>query len=268
MSTRHTTAEQHRRFPVRPVTRLNACIGIALLVAVFAAATNVHAGSRSRKAYKINKKHVEALGGKDTVTALEEIEFHGVVSSRGVDLSFTLWMKRPNKSYMKFDFRGQPIIQAYDGETAWWVNPFIGATQPQVMSEDFAGSVIHWSEFEAPLVNYRKKNCRADYEGTVTLEDNTEAYDIRLRRADGEVWHIFLDTETYLERKRTYPQVIEGETIELTAQFGDYRDVEGIKMPFEIRGEAVDGEPYIMTINSYEAAPDLDDDYFRMPSSD
>jgi hypothetical protein len=161
--------------------------------------------------------------------------------------------------------QGQPIIQAYDGSTAWWINPFVGADEPTEMPSEFAESIKRWTEFEGPLIDYRKKGRRIDYVREEKMESGGTAYHIKLIMENKDAWHVFIDGESYLETMRRYSQSFQGSMMEVTTHFSDYRDVDGVMLPFEIRGDGFDGSPYVMMFDSYETNTDIEDAYFQMP---
>jgi hypothetical protein len=237
-------------------------IAVALLTS--GATAGNYATPKSIKADKIIHRHVEALGGEDNIRALKTLRIHGRLQREGLEFPFTLWLQRPNRSRMDIEVRGRAFIQAYDGVTAWWVNPLLGASEPQAMPEDFARSTKRWVDFEGPLVNYRNKRHDVEYLGEVDTE-NGRAYDIGLAHADGGLWHIYIDTKTHLEVKRTYPETFMGETREVTVFFHGHSVVEGVNLYHVIDGEGIDGARYMMIFDTVEANAAVDDSWFSIP---
>ncbi|MEJ2719926.1 MAG: hypothetical protein P8181_02125 [bacterium] len=244
---------------------------VALVLAVIAVSDAIpgggYASPRSRKAAEIINRHIEALGGIENIKALKTLEIHGRLQRQGLEFPFTLWMRRPNLSRMDIDVRGRTFVQAYDGKTAWWVNPLLGAVEPREMPEEFARSTLRWVDFEGPLVDYRKKRNEVEYLGEVDTE-NGRAHEIELIRSDGDVWHVFIDTGTYLEVKRTYEETFQGETREVVAYFYDYADVEGDNLYHKIDGEAIDGARYTMVFDTVNPNAAVEDAWFGMPESE
>jgi hypothetical protein len=222
------------------------------------------AGSRSRKADKIIKKHIRALGGLKNIEAIDNMQATGYVETEGFEVDFKLWMQRPNRSRIEISIQGFDIVQAYDGETARWINPLAGAGEPKEMPQAFARAMIRWTEFDGPLVNYRKKRHRVGYAGERELDDGRTAYDIELTRANGEEWHIFIDTESYLEVMRTFEQTFEGKTTEVVIHFSDFTEVEGLRTPRVIEGLAITGTPFRMVFVSFNAGVPVDKEFFSI----
>ncbi len=243
-------------------------IGALLIIALALIAPDAIPGNysspRSRKADDIIRRHIEALGGVENIKALHALEIHGRLQRQGLEFPFTLWMQRPNRSRMDIDVRGRTFTQAYDGKTAWWVNPLMGAAEPQKMPEEFARSTMRWVDFEGPLVDYRKKRNEVEYLGDVDT-DGGRAHEIELIRPDGDVWHVFIDADTFLEIKRIYNETFQGETREVTAYFHDHAEIDGVYLYHVIDGEAIDGARYMMIFDTINPNAAVEDAWFSMP---
>ncbi len=219
---------------------------------------------KQKKADEIIRKHVEAIGGMEKIKALKSLSADGVFKQAGLELPFTLWMKRPNRSRMDLEFHGQKFIQAYDGKTAWWVNPLFGAAEPTEMPKEYATPMLRWTDFDGPLVDYQQKRHRVEYEGEEQV-GTARVYKIRLALFNGDVWHVYIDSKTYLEVKRAFQQTYGGRTKDVTTWIRRYATVNGVNVYSVVEGEGLDGSPYTMTFRSFKANPEIDDAKFAKP---
>ncbi|MBP2681741.1 MAG: conserved hypothetical signal peptide protein [Candidatus Krumholzibacteriota bacterium] len=217
-----------------------------------------------RKADEIIARHVEALGGLEKIRAIKTLRAKGRLEQQGVELSFTLWMKRPNRSRMDVDVKLGMIVQSYNGKEAWWVNPLLGITEPAKMPEEFAEPMRRWTDFEGPLVDYKAKGHAAEYVGEEKKESGS-VHEIKLTLADGEVWRVYIDANTNLEVKRVFRQTYAGETKDMTTWFRGYTTVAGVKIFRTIQGDGPDGTPYTMTFDRFEANVPIEDARFDKP---
>ncbi|UCH83311.1 MAG: hypothetical protein JSW50_12730 [Candidatus Latescibacterota bacterium] len=255
----------HRLVPTRWCGfSLAGLAALAMTLLTVGAMPGNYATPKARKADKIIQRHVNALGGQENIDALKTLRIHGRLQRQGLEFPFTLWLQRPNRSRMDIEVRGRTFVQAYDGDTAWWVNPLLGAEDPAEMPEDFARSTKRWVDFEGPLVNYRAKRHGVEYVGEVE-GDAGRLYEIELKHAGGEIWSVFIDANTYLEVKRTYQETFQNDKREVTAFFYDYAKVGGVNLYHVIDGEAIDGARYMMIFDAVEPNPDIDDELFSMP---
>jgi hypothetical protein len=219
-----------------------------------------------RKAETIIRRHVRAIGGLERIRALRSIRAAGHVSVLGHEAPFTLWMERPNHVRFELSLRGRQIVQAYDGKTAWWVNPLVGSMEPQVMPEDMASIVTQWADFEGPLVGYRKKGHRVDYRGLVDLPSGKQAYRLDVRLVSGGVWEIYIDPASYLEVQRVCDQRVGDGTTRVATYFDRYTTVGGVRVPAVIHGQGIEGVEYVLSFTAYKTNVPIDPMKFRMPA--
>ena len=240
-------------------------LAVSILVASTAAAVWAARpmNPRARKADKIIRKHVEALGGKASIRAIETVTARGRLSRSGMELPFELWMKRPNRGRIDIDITGYKLVQAFDGDMAWWINPLFGVFKPREMPSEFADPLRWWVEFESPLVDYQTKRHRAEYVG----EEDTpagKAHVIEFSLANGDVWHVYIDAGTYLETKRRFGWEYKGDVREVETTFSRFEPVGGVVFYRTITGSGPDGVPFKMTFESIETNTDIDDKRFKM----
>jgi outer membrane lipoprotein-sorting protein len=235
---------------------------VLLVCAVNAVGAGDPVSSKARKADEIVNKHVEAIGGLKNIEALRTLSAKGRLEQGTLELPFTLWMKRPNKSRVDIGPMGKLAVVAYNGKTVWWVNRLLGIAEPTEMPEEYAKAVLRWTDFESPLVGYKSKGHQIEYEG----EEKTDSgvlYKIKLTLSSGDVWHVYIDGTTYLEAKRTFQQTYGGRSKEVATWFRGYAVVNGVSVYRVIEGEGLDGTPYTMTFLSFEGNVPVDDARFE-----
>src|SRR5258708_18885460 len=137
--------------------------------------------------------------------------------------------------------------QAYDGANGWQVMPFMGKTEPEALSADDLKEVKENADMvEGPLFNYKEKGNKVEYLGKGDLE-GTPVQKLKLTEKDGDVTTIYLDADSYLELKNESTRTIRGQAADLETTFGNYKQVEGLTMPFTIETKAK-GAPAAQTI--------------------
>lgn len=219
----------------------------------------------SLKKEKIIRKHVAAVGGKK-LRSIDAIRVVGHVEVRGIEASFIAWKQRPDLSRLEVSVLGYDVIQAYDGHTAWWVNPIVGATYPEKMPPEYAWELMRWTDFDGPLVDYRKKRHKVKYMGDEML-DTGRAHKLRVRFARGDEWFVYIDSETYMEVKRTYLQTYQGKTGTVETLFSDFVDIDGVMTPRVIHSVGYGGEPFRMTFETLYTDVEVDKTRFTMPGA-
>ncbi len=211
-------------------------------------------------------KNYKARGGLEKLKAIKTMYMEGkvVVPQQNVEVTMKLWHKKPNKMRMESVFQGQKMIQAYDGETAWWVMPFMGIQEPQKVPEEKVEEIKDEANFENPLVEYKEKGYKLELLGKEEME-GTEVYKLKLTKKDGKVIYFYLDADTGIELKtETYIKKDSSET-HVENVFGDYKEVDGIMIPFYIENR-VNGQVVTqIMLTKVELNAPIDDKLFSMP---
>ena len=202
---------------------------------------------------EILAKHVEALGGAEKISAITSLKILGTVSRGGgrFEMPFTRYWKAPNKYRNESEMRGNKMIQATDGETAWAVMPFGrggrrrgnagGNTGPQVLEGPRAQSFLGESKIFGLLYGAVENGYEIEYVGTEEFE-GTEVIKLELLHENGRKIHSYLDAEYFLEIKReTHRSGPDGQSFTATTLFSDFKEVNGVMIAHSITNQAGGG---------------------------
>jgi len=179
---------------------------------------------------KILNQHFEAIGQKN-LEDVKTMKATGKLLTMGMEGPFTMVYKRPNKVRMTINIQGTEIVQAYDGETAWMMNPMMGATQPMVVTGAQAEPIRESADMDGQLWNYKEKGHQLELAGTEEV-GGKEAYVLKLTKSNGNVDRYFINKENYLVDKVETSANVNGMDMRVVTLLSDYREVNGYKMPF------------------------------------
>jgi outer membrane lipoprotein-sorting protein len=208
------------------MVRLTVFIACAALVAIQA---------QAQTADDIIEKHLAAIGGRAALSKLQTRTASGTVavSAQGAELAGTVdvYLKAPNKSrsYIKIDMSqfgaGEMVVdQRCDGVSAFASNSLQG---DQEITGDQLQGMLNQS-FPSSLLTYKELTGK-DKVGT------RDAFVIVYTPKAGTPVKQYYDTENYMllrsVAKMNVPQM--GGEVEQTTDVSDYRDVDGIKLPFK-----------------------------------
>ncbi len=231
---------------------------------VLACAVVVLAGARlaAQTVDDIIAKNLQAKGGADKLQAVQSMKQKSHVTFQGMTGTIVLYGKRPNLVRQEIQVAGQTIVNAFDGTTAWSINPLTGSTDPVTVSGPQAEDIKMQSEFDSPLVNYKAKGSELELVGTETI-GGRQAFHLKLTSKDHRVQHVYVDTETNLEIK------ISGESSVgvIDNELSDYRDVNGLKLPFMLRTLSAGMFLGQIAVDSIEINPKIDDAIFKLPKA-
>ncbi len=227
------------------------------------------AAAWAQTADEIIEKHLQAMGGKDKLKAVQAERITGkMVMGQGMEAPFTMEMARPNKMRMEFTIQGMTGIQAFDGTTGWSVMPFMGKTEPEAMPAEDAKRMEEQADIDGLLLDYKEKGRQVEYVGKEDLE-GTPVHKLKVTQKNGDVVYVYIDAEQFLQLKQAGKTKIRGQEVESETLFGDFKTVDGLVVPHSIEQKAV-GMPsgMVMTISKVEINPSLAETRFAMPAAE
>lgn len=185
---------------------------------------------------QILAKYTEALGGSAVIEKLKTRTMKGTVEmSNGNTLGYEVYQTAPDKLYIVLNTPKQGIIRrGFDGKTAW-------------EQSDRGGRAIEGNEsfyFRRYLDLFKDTRLqgqftRINYGGKEKL-DGKDVYVLRGVGVDGKGERLYFDAQSgLLVRRITSTTTIVG-LIPEQVDYEDYRDVDGMKVPFTIRVTSVD----------------------------
>jgi len=179
-------------------------------------------------------RNIEAKGGLDNIHALKSLRLSGHmrIQQDTVELDYVTLIKQPGSVRYEAVLQGLTQIQAFDGAQAWQINPFQGRKDPEKLSADDAkGMGEDAADFAGPLVDYKDKGYKLDYLGREDV-DGTEAYKLRVTRANGDLTTVYLDPDYFLEIRTVNRRIEHGVPVETVVDYGDYEKVAGVFLAF------------------------------------
>jgi len=227
----------------------------------------IAAGAAAQTVDEIIAKNVETRGGLEALKAVQSVRITAKMSMMGAESPVRIEWKRPGKLRSEFEMQGMTGVLAYDGEKGWMIMPFTGDPNPQPMAEDQLKLAREQSDMiEGELVDYKEKGHTIELVGTEDVE-GTEAYKLKITRADGDVVYTYLDTEHCLQFKQKSRRMVMGTETSFVTTIGDYKEVGGgIVMPHSFESTSPDmGMGQSFTIDTVEINPQIDDSEFVMP---
>ena len=218
----------------------------------------------SQEAADILKKMVEAQGGKKVIEKIEDMTSSGTIEmiQMGMSGSMTMYKKEPNKVRMDIEVMGMIITQAFDGETAWMVNPQTGSQEemPEQQAEDMKRMALGVDAFIYP----EKYGISFAYKGKEKIEEK-EYLVLEQTFSDGHKATLYIDPKTYLTYKSKSTNMNQmGVEVEQETFESDFKKVEGMTIAYSIIIHQ-DGEEFMkLTLTDITFNSGLEDSLFKM----
>lgn len=216
---------------------------------------------------QIVAKNIQAHGGMDKIKAVKSMRFTGKMTiGPGMEAPVTMLQKRPKNMRMEILVQGMTIVQAYDGTTGWIIMPLQGKKDAEPMGQDDLKDAEEQADMDGPLVDYKDKGNKVELMGKEAVE-GSDAYKLKVTLKSGDVRYLYLDPDSFLEIKTTSKRTIRGAEREMETTIGDYKEVEGLMLPFSFEAGMKDSpQKQKITIDKVEINPTVDDSQFKMPA--
>jgi len=237
---------------------------LVLVLAVFC----FNLSAFSQTAEDLVNKNIEAKGGMEKIKAIKTLRMTGKLIVQGINATQGQENMRPNLVRETFSLQGMTAVQAYDGATAWQIQPFGGRKDPELMGEDDMRDLLLDSDLDGPLVDYKAKGNVVEYLGHDTV-DGDDALRLKVTLKNGDIIYYYLDPDTYLEIRKETQEFIRGSVRENAANLGSYKPVAGVMFPFSIAsGPKNDPTSWqTVTVDKLEANVPLEASDFAVPAS-
>ncbi len=228
----------------------------------------------AQTADEVIARSVTAIGGRAALVKLKTRSMTGTITlstpAGEITGSIEILDAAPNKSrsVIKADLTALgagPLVldQRFDGHTGYVLDSLQG-------NRDITGNQLdnlRNSAFPHSFLNYKEMGTAVRLSGKEKVGDR-EAYVVVFEPTSGSLVRQHIDAETYLPVqyavKVDVPQI--GQQIEQTTEFLDYREVDGVKMPFQLRATS-SLQNYTITITKVEHNVAIDDALFSKPTT-
>jgi hypothetical protein len=149
-----------------------------------------------------------------------------------VQLPFVLELARSHKMRFELQFNGHTGVQVFDGAHGWKVRPHLNRNEIEPFTADEMKIASMQADLDGYLVDYVAKGSRIELAGMEKVE-NRDTYKLKLTLQSGQVIHVWIDANTFLEAKiEGHSRRLDGAYHPVEVYFRDYRAVSGLQIPF------------------------------------
>jgi outer membrane lipoprotein-sorting protein len=245
--------------------RYDAFMHARALIAILTLSTLSTVTATAQTVDEIVAKNLQAKGGVQQLKAVQAMRVTAHVSPEpGTDIQMTITTERPNKLRQDTSLKGQQMVMAFDGETAWTINPMMGSTGPQKIEGPEFDRLKTQADMDGPLVDYKSKGTTVELIGQETVE-GVKTHKLKVTRKDGQSQELFVDVNTGLEVKAVNEVEQAGQKATIESYFSNYRTVGGLTVAHTIV-QKIMGRDVTVTVDKVEILPDVDDSVFKMPA--
>jgi len=227
----------------------------------------------AQTADEVVEKYLAAIGGRAALGKLKSRSMVGTVTLStpvgNVSGPVEVLNQAPSKtrSVMKLDLSGvglgQVVVdQRFDGEAGYVLDTLQGN---RAITGDVLENMKN-SSFPNALLNYKETGSTVELGGKEKAGER-DAYVLIGKPKSGPAIRLYIDAESYLPIKTVVkinvPQL--GREVEQTSEFSDYREVDGVKIAFQVKSSSP-LQTYVINFTKAEHNTDIDQSLFSKPA--
>ncbi|MCB0558129.1 MAG: outer membrane lipoprotein-sorting protein [Lewinellaceae bacterium] len=227
---------------------------------------------QAQTAEEIVDNYLEAIGGKEQLSAVSSTKMTAKAKAQGMELPITMYQKPPGMMRMDMVFQGKEVTQmAFNGEEGWSTNFMTmeaekwDAEQSEVMKSDM--------DFLNAFLQYSDKGYSVALEGEEEVE-GTACFKVKLTKkpvvVDGKeednFSYYYFDKEAFvpiMQEEYAKSGPMKGQASQ--TYFSDYQEVEGLYFPFNIAQKFQGQTVFDLTVEKIELNAAVEDGLFNYP---
>ena len=219
------------------------------------------------KAKEILARAIDAYGGLEKLQAVKNIVTEASASANSpmgpMNMDVKGYRVFPDKLRQDIKMPQGEMSVAFDGTSGFAMTPMGPQPLPPEMTASMKDGI-----FREPiwlLASLAQDGSSIQYAGAEEVMGAPTAI-VLVPQPSGEILSLFISEETHYIVKMGFRESEQGVVLNKETLLGDYRDVDGIKMPYHIQ-QNVEGELYTETrISSVVLNAELDESLFKGPN--
>jgi hypothetical protein len=164
---------------------------------------------------EITSKYVDAIGGKTVLAGIKSLTIESSIDVMGQEAPSTTYILAGKGYKSETDIQGQKMVQAVTMDGAWMITP--GGTGATALPAEQAKSMTSQLDIPNSLPYAAAKGLKVELIG----KDSAD-YKLRLTLTGVSVTY-YINMKTYLLDKQVSNGVANGQDIETTLSFSDYK---------------------------------------------
>lgn len=238
---------------------------LRLPVAALAALT-VSFTVKAQTVDEIVNKHIDAIGGKDKISAMKSIYIESDMDIMGNQAPSTTTIVYGKGSISEINFNGQRIVNCVTADKGGWViNPLMGQATPETMPEDQVKVGKAQLSPGGPLLDYAAQGNKIELAGQEDA-NGVKAWKLLITTKDGAHSVIYIDPATYYIVRTVIKMNAGGQEVEQGINYADYKKTDyGFVAPWSSAIELPNGMTLNVAVKKIDVNKEVDPKIFDKP---
>lgn len=185
------------------------------------------------KVEDVISKHLAAIGGADNWRKVNTVVMDATMNVMGNDVALKMIQANKIGQKQEISVAGMTGFIMNTPTTAWMYMPFQGQQKPEPMTADDIKATVDDLDIQGNLLDYQAKGHKVELLGTEEIE-GTECYKLKVMRKTSGEQTLFIDKNSYLIMRSVTKRSAMGQEMDMSADFSEYKDVNGLKIPHSI----------------------------------
>lgn len=237
-----------------------------LLLTIAIACISMAGIAQAMDADELIKKNIEAMGGRKAIEAVKTAKASGKFLTQGMEFPFSMISERPNYLRIEAEVMGMTMIQAFDGEAGWTINPMTGSTDAQRMGPFENKGFKMQADQDGGLMNYKERGYTVEFLGEEDVE-GTPCYKLSMDTHEDITMVFFFDKEYFLIIKQSVTMMMDEQKVESQTYMSDFQEVGDLIAPFAIETRMGDVVANQIVMEAIEQNIEVDSSIFVMPEA-
>lgn len=204
------------------------------------------------------KEIITAYGGEKALAGIKTVYTKGSIQTfmrneKGIS---TRYFKRPRKLRAELFYPHNSETRIVNGSKGWRGSDTVPLRE--VQGPPYLAMVYQFKYLDLPF-GFLDKGYRITHMGRETMNGSPVEV-IQLNDDEGPPMRVYVDSATHLITRVVGTFGVGKESAELSAEFSDYRDVQGIKIPYKVvnySGSNLIAETVVVEVQINKEMPDL-----------
>jgi len=188
----------------------------------------------AQTADEIITRYIQAVGGREFLTGITSLYTENKIEIMGNETIQKTTLLNGKGYKAEMDIMGSPLVTCYTDKGGWTINPYTGGTEATEMPESQYNAGKDEIYICSPFLNYVEKGYKAELMGNEVV-GSVDAVKVKLTAPDNTSSTFFFDPATWYILKNIQQEEMQGQTVENTIIFSDYRTADGYTLPYNIK---------------------------------